>query len=275
MRHALLVRGLTLQFFLLSSLAIGQGVQQLAVGQSVVTLPPDAMERLTKITPYVAMPLSQLTLGWTSAGSGANVITLRLTLTLGASFASGEKQTTPVGVSGTLDVSSGKGRGHWAVEQENFRRFAPYADYLPGTGKLTLLLPVAFVRPGSAQSDALHALLLIPCRLRSTELTCDSPRQAFAEAVQRSFPGERPIEEVLPFAPRPDVSASASVGGDLLGPPNRMGCCFGDSGILGICWFKCISVCPLPPCHEECPTCFGPPECINCQEFSCSICGGE
>lgn len=248
--------------------ATGQNVLALPVSRGEIALPAEVVDNLTQVAPVVLEPVP-FTLTWRSPNQETAGISLDLTFTLGPSVVNGAKQTTQVAVSGKLSVVGTNSREQWAVTQENFRRFSPYVDYTPETQKVVFLLPIAFNRFQASGGDAVHALLLIPCRLHGRDLSCDSPRAAFHELVQRQFPGQRKLDEVLPFRSQPAVQSPTNSAGQ----PARPGtaCCFYDSGITGLCFMMCLQQCPLPPCTNTCIECF-PNECVNCVELSCSSC---
>jgi hypothetical protein len=171
-------------------------VWQIAVAPTVATVPQAALDQLTKgigVAPPEPIPL---TVTWTSAASEPLHVSLQLRLNPGASIVGELGQTVVFSVEGKLWDDSAQPR-EWAVEQENFGTWLAHAQYLPNAHKLTLILPVAFAPRQPPAAEKVHAVLLIPCRLKENQLSCPAARLAFRETVQRHFPGEAKAEEVL------------------------------------------------------------------------------
>lgn len=268
----LVARVLPWLVFLPATLAVADDVWVFPGRQVAVTLSREVLEALTSVRSSVPKLPPRFSLVWSGKGNGGVATTLELDFTLGPSSVNAEAQFTLVDVRGILTVDRESGREAWHVSQSNVRRFFARAEWTARLGRVTLLLPVAFSREGATTGEPLHALLLVPCRLSGATLSCGNARYAFGEMVQQEFPHQPKVEDVLPIYRDDSETVTPESSDSVRLPPQNEACCFGDSGIAGLCWYRCLLECPFPPCGANCPDCFAH-ECVNCSELSCSSCG--
>jgi hypothetical protein len=249
-------------------------VWEIAVEPTVATLPQAVLDQLTKGVGFIPPEPIGFTVEWTSAPGQPSRVSLHLELLAGPSIV-GTHQQMLLGIQGKLSLGGAQPR-EWAIEQENFGTGLATAIYLPDAGKLTLIVPASFALTDPTRAEKVHALLLIPCRLQQSQLSCPAPRLAFRELVARHFPHDPKAEEALPSRlqgaedkPPASTERRSELGRPLM-PPRWAACCLHCDALHDIwtcsCPKTCLDGCPLlcQECEEN--------ECINRQELPCWPC---